>query len=96
MQRLWQFLLAKSNRAILSWIGSGLVVVTTGLWAVATHFWKDKPIGPDPHPNICAAGSVIAGGNIGNSTITNTSNGAASVDCPVPPLSRAGSTPKRE
>ena len=38
MKRLWDFICEKRNRVVLGWLGSGLVVVATGLWAVFVYF----------------------------------------------------------
>jgi hypothetical protein len=34
----WSFLKAEENQKVLGWIGGGLVVVATGLWAVVTFY----------------------------------------------------------
>src|SRR5262245_8572664 len=36
---LWGFLRDKRNQQVLSWIGGGLVVVATGLWAAFVYFF---------------------------------------------------------
>jgi hypothetical protein len=39
---IWAFLGDETNRAILSWIGGGLVVVVGGLWAAFKFFLPKK------------------------------------------------------
>lgn len=94
MRRVWRLLQAKSNRAVLSWLGGGFVVAAAGLWAVMTYIWppNNKPI---PTPNVTASGnSVAAGGGISGSTITQHTTGkppdspAPPAPAPVPPSGR--------
>ncbi len=66
----WQFLRDESNRAVLGWIGTGIVVFVGALWAAFKFFLSDrKP--KDPSPSIVSAsgGSVAAGRDIRDSKI---------------------------
>ena len=42
MDDLWAFLSDPANRAILSWIGGGIVAFAGGVWAVFTFLRKTK------------------------------------------------------
>lgn len=78
MRSLWKFVGSDANRQILSWIGGGLVALAVGLWAVVTYVW---PVHGPPDPG-CAQQSVVVGGGVSGSTITNNANGATiSVPC---------------
>lgn len=78
--RVLAFLRDESNRALLGWIGSGLVVLATGLWAVYVHF-SPAPEAKRPQTQIEAeCGSVAIGGDVSGATITAGSSG----DCPKP------------
>src|SRR5215831_8494883 len=39
MNRLWRFLREKRNREMLGWIGGGLVVLASGIWAVTIYLF---------------------------------------------------------
>ena len=57
------------NRALLGWIGGGIVVVAAGIWGVVTYVW------PPHHPgdNNCAENASIASsGNVSGATINAT------------------------
>lgn len=72
LDTIWDFLRDEGNRAVLGWIGGGIVVVAGGIWAVikyrtepkAEHSAKQQP------PSVSAShGGVAAGGDIKNSMI---------------------------
>ncbi|HEX2890941.1 hypothetical protein [Vineibacter terrae] len=76
MRGLWKFLKQDKNRAVLGWLGGGLVVVATGAWAVLTFVVKPDTPGK---PSVSATcGSVAAGGDI-KGPVTVTQSGAS---CP--------------
>ena len=77
MQGLMRMLRDKRNRAVLSWIGGGAVIVAGGIWMAVTYFW------PPPHSasEVCAGGGGIAvGGSVRGSTVTSHGVGG-SADC---------------
>jgi hypothetical protein len=79
MNSFWRFLRDKRNQQILGWIGGGLVVVATGLWAAFLHFFP-----PQNSPAVRADCSGIAvGGNVTGSTIT--SGGTTNTECAPKP-----------
>src|SRR5215468_779900 len=39
MSRFWRFLRDKRNQQVLGWLGGGLVVAATGLWAAFVYFF---------------------------------------------------------
>jgi TIR domain len=73
---LWGFLRDKGNRQVLGWLGGGLVVVATALWAVFVYlFPPGKSLAaksPEPTPASVQAdhGGVAIGGNVTGATIT--------------------------
>lgn len=84
MRGVWRLLQTKSNRAVLSWLGGGLVVVVAGLWAVMTYVWPPNSKPPSA-PNVSASGnSVAAGGGISGSTITQHTTGGPPASHPPP------------
>jgi hypothetical protein len=70
MDAIWSFLQDADNRALLGWIGGGIVVVVAGLWAAFTFFTsKKKPLTPTVSAN---HGSIAAGrdANVGGGSRT--------------------------
>jgi hypothetical protein len=73
---LWGFLRDKGNQQVLGWLGGGLVVVATGLWAVFVYlFPPGKSPGaksPEPTPPSVQAdcGGVAIVGPVTGATIT--------------------------
>ncbi|MEN8178915.1 MAG: hypothetical protein ABFS39_09860 [Pseudomonadota bacterium] len=69
MAAFWSWLGNEQNRKILAWIGSGVVVVISGLWVAfqspggksSTSTAKSSPAASSV---IASEGSVAAGGNI--------------------------------
>jgi len=39
MNSFWRFLRDKRNQQVLGWLGGGLVVAATGLWAAFVYFF---------------------------------------------------------
>jgi hypothetical protein len=74
--RVLAFLRDESSRALLGWIGGGVVILATGLWAVFVHFYPAPEAKPGPPPKIEAeCGSVAVGGDVSGATITAGSTG---------------------
>jgi hypothetical protein len=74
MRSLWSFISKPGNRAILGWLGGGVVIVAGGVWAVVTFLWP-----PHEAPTtVCAQQGVAVGGSVSGSTITNTAIGSSS------------------
>lgn len=72
---VWKFLGKDKNRAVLGWLGAGVVVVIGALWAAFVYFVPaSKPGSPGVEAN---CGSVAAGGNVIGTTITATGVGCA-------------------
>jgi hypothetical protein len=76
MSAFWRFLQDKDNQQVLGWLGGGLVVAVTGLWAAFVYFApppkspeaaSSEPIPPSVQAN---CGSVAVGGNVSGATIT--------------------------
>ena len=67
---IWAFLNDPGNRAVLSWVGGGMVVVVGGIWAVVKFFFK-KDDNRGAKPGVSAeGGSVAIGGDNRNSPIS--------------------------
>src|SRR5215831_2340754 len=76
MNSFWRFLRDKRNQQVLGWLGGGLVVVATGLWAVFVYLFpaekSSEAKSPEPTPPSIQAdrGRVAIGGNVTGATIT--------------------------
>ena len=79
MSDLWRFLKQKSNREILGWIGGGVVVVATGLWAALIYFLPAQTRAPHGAAVEANCASVAIGGNVSGATIS--AGTAANSDC---------------
>jgi hypothetical protein len=85
---LWGYLRDKRNQQVLSWLGGGLVVAATGLWAAFVYFFppvkSQEAKSPVPAVNVQADCSAIAiGGNVTGATITT--GGTTNSDCAPKP-----------
>jgi hypothetical protein len=70
MSGLWRFIRQKRNREILGWLGGGLVVLATGLWAAIVYFFPlQKPSEPKSANIEASCGGVAIGGNVTGATI---------------------------
>jgi hypothetical protein len=67
MGSLLAFIAKPKNRAILSWVGGGIVTVAVGAWAVVTYVW---PAHESPSIVCAQGGSVAAGRDVSGNTIT--------------------------
>jgi hypothetical protein len=78
--RVLAFLRDEGDRALLGWIGGGLVVLATGLWVVYVHFYPAPEAKPGPPQKQIEAdcGSVAIGGDVSGATIT----AGSSNECP--------------
>jgi hypothetical protein len=84
MKRLWRFLSEKRNREVLGWIGAGLVVLTSGIWAVTVYLFPPQGA-QDSKPTEVEArcGSVAVGGSVTGSTLTASST--TGTNCSIKP-----------
>jgi hypothetical protein len=89
MSAFWRFLRDKRNQQVLGWLGGGLVVAATGLWAAFGHL-APSPKSPDAKASKPASVSVQAdcsgiaiGGNVSGATIQ--SGATANSDCAPKP-----------
>jgi TIR domain len=85
---LWGFLRDKSNQQVIGWLGGGLVVAVTGLWAAFIYFFppgkSPEAKSPVPAVSVQAECSGIAiGGNVTGGTITT--GGTTNSDCAPKP-----------
>jgi tetratricopeptide (TPR) repeat protein len=66
--RLWEAIKSPDNRAVISWLGGGAVVVAAGIWTVVTFVVEHKEAHDKKgDTNIIVSGQGIASG--GNTTI---------------------------
>jgi TIR domain len=85
---LWGFLRDKDNQQVLGWLGGGLVVAATGLWAAFVYF---SPPGKSPEAKSSApavsvqadCSAIAIGGNVTGATITT--GGTTNTDCAPKP-----------
>jgi hypothetical protein len=70
MEVIWHFFGKKQNRVVLSWLGSGVVIIIGGLWAAFIFFSEKKPSDP-----CIGAGAVTIGRDVNGSTITTSGSG---------------------
>ena len=69
MQEIWTFISDSSNRAILSWIGGGAVVVFGGLWS-GYVFLSKKPSAEKPYQSPSVnSNSINIEGSVKNSSV---------------------------
>ncbi len=69
MDGIWTFLLDGANRAVLAWIGGGIVIIVSGLWALIKFFHKAKKEGAS-YLHLSAIDHSVAARHISNSPIT--------------------------
>ena len=87
MGSLWSFLSAPKNQKTLGWLGTGLVVVAGGAWAVFTYVWPHEE-GPKI---VCAQpGGVAAGRDASGNTITISGNMQVATGAKQGPCVEAG------
>jgi hypothetical protein len=86
---LWEFLRDKDNQQVLGWLGGGLVVAATGLWAAFVYFSppgkspEAKSLEPTPASIQANCGAIAIGGNVTGATITT--GGTTNTDCAPKP-----------
>lgn len=74
MTSLWRFLRDKRNQQVLGWLGGGLVVATTGLWAIFVYLFPPprsaETKSPEPPSVQANCGGIAIGRDVTGSTIT--------------------------
>ena len=71
MSSFWRFLCDKRNQQVLGWLGGGLVVAATGLWAALVYFLpQTKASAPVPFNVQADCSGIAVGGNVTGATIT--------------------------
>jgi len=76
MNALWRFLRDKRNQQVLGWLGGGLVVAATGLWAAFVYFFppgkspEATSLEPTPSSVQAKCGGIAIGRDVTGSTIT--------------------------
>jgi hypothetical protein len=65
---MWDWLKDPENRNVLAWLGSGLVVLAGGLWAVLVHLHPAESGGSAPsvqvEQGVGAGGDISVGGDL--------------------------------
>ena len=72
-ERAWAFLTDPANRAVLAWLGGGLVVALGGVWTVLTYFRPSaipNKAGSEPATVTAKHGSVAIGRDNKGSPVT--------------------------
>jgi hypothetical protein len=76
MNAMWRCLRDKRNQQVLGWLGGGLVVAATGLWAAFVYFFppgkSSEATSPEPtSPSVQTnCGGIAIGRDVTGSTIT--------------------------
>jgi hypothetical protein len=89
MDALWRFLRDKRNQQVLGWLGGGLVVAATGLWAVFVYFFSPQKFPeatssePTPPGVQATCGGIAVGRDVTGSTIT--AGSTTNSDCAAKP-----------
>ena len=89
MNSFWRFLRDKRNQQVLGWLGGGLVVAATGLWAAFVYFFplqralETKSLEPTPPGVQANCGGIAIGRDVTGSTIT--AGTATNSDCAPKP-----------
>jgi hypothetical protein len=68
---IWAFVRDPGNRAVLGWIGGGIVVVIGGLWAAFKFFFSKRK-----EPTVLASNGGVAAGRDIRDTKINTRGGS--------------------
>ena len=72
---IWAYIQDPDHRALLGWIGGGVIVIGGSLWTAFAFFAPKDKHNPPPGPNVSASnGGVAAGRDIRGNTI-NTRGG---------------------
>jgi TIR domain len=79
---LWGFLRDKRNQQVLGWLGGGLIVAATGLWAVFVYVFPPAK-SPTPPSVQANCGGIAIGRDVTGSTIT--AGTTTNSDCPPKP-----------
>jgi hypothetical protein len=66
---IWHFLQDETNRAVLAWIGGGVAVLVSGLWAGFTFLFNKGKKGAPAQIIKATHGSVAAGRDIRDNEI---------------------------
>lgn len=67
---IWSFLQDENNRAVLAWIGGGVVAVIAAVWAVLKLILSRRTWRSAPAPTVTAThGGITAGRDIRNTNI---------------------------
>ena len=69
MDELWDFLKDPENRAVLNWIGSGIVALFAAAWAIFIYFRPPRPAQSAPAQSSAVqvtaqSGAFAAGGSV--------------------------------
>ena len=98
LERAWAFLTDPANRAVLAWLGGGLVVALGGAWTVVTYLrpgsTATRKAGGEPAKVTAAHGSVVVGRDNRGSPITISATPPPSKP-PLPPRQGAGAGKSR-
>ena len=78
---VWKFLSKDKNRAVLGWLGAGVVVVIGALWAALVYFMPASKPGSPAAGVEASCGSVAVGGSATGTTITA---GSVTAACGAP------------
>jgi hypothetical protein len=79
MGTIWTFLRKPGNQRLLSWLGSGAVIIASGIWAVLTYVWPLH----EGSTAVCANQGIVIGGSVSSrSSVTNRVTGGTTTAGP--------------
>ncbi len=71
MTKLWGFFREKRNREILAWLGGGIVIAISGIWAAALYLFPPGKSHDASSAHVEAScGSVAIGGDVTGANVT--------------------------
>jgi len=75
---LWAFLRKPSNQRLLAWLGGGVVVIVSAIWAVVIYVWPHH----EAPTAVCADQGIAIGGSVSGSNINNKVSGGTATAGP--------------
>lgn len=78
MGSVWGLLRKPGNQRLLAWLGGGVVVAASGIWAVVIYVWPAH----EAPTAVCADQGIAIGGNVSGAKFNNKVSGGTSTAGP--------------